>query len=58
MKTGGAIGSIPACTFYHCDMNLWHTVVFGIRPWHLILFAIAGFVFFYHLGTRRNSTKR
>ena len=29
-----------------------------LKPWHLIVFAIAGFLFFYFIGTQDNKPKR
>jgi len=39
-------------------MTLWHTFVDALRPWHLIVFAIVGFLVFYSIGRWANKHKQ
>jgi len=38
-------------------MKPWYIFVDALKPWHLIVFAVVAFFFFYFIGTR-NTPKR
>jgi hypothetical protein len=38
-------------------MKIWHIFIDALQPWHLVVFAIVSFLFFYFIG-KRDTHKR
>lgn len=45
---------------YNCGMKHWQAIfyAFAAKPWHLIVFAMVGFLSFFYAGTRHDAPKR